>query len=108
MGYMVDRTLRDLSDEDIEKIAGTYHAWRTGDGDYEDESGYSKSADLEEISHHGFILTPGRYVGAPDVDDDGEPFEEKMERLTLKLAEQFEESARLEHLIKESLKKLGY
>ena len=121
MGYMLDRTLRDLSDEDIEKIAGTYHAWRNltpspspmdGEGSshdgYEDEAGFCKSATLDEIAGHGYVLTPGRYVGAPDIEDDGEPFEEKMERLTTTLAEQFAESARLEAIIKDNLHRLGF
>jgi len=108
MGYMIDRTLRDLSEEDIERIAGTYHLWRVGNGEYQDEAGFCKSATLEEISGHGYVLTPGRYVGAPDVEDDGEPFEEKMDRLTSTLREQFAESERLEAIIKENLSKLGY
>lgn len=110
MGFMIDRTLRDLSDEDIEKITGTYHQWRAdlAEGHYQDEAGFCKSATLEEIAGHGYVLTPGRYVGAPDVEDDGEPFEEKMDRLTSTLREQFAESARLEAIIKENLAKLGY
>lgn len=108
MGYMIDRTLRDLSDEDIEKIAGTYHEWRVGNGEYQHEAGFCKSASLEEIAGHGYVLTPGRYVGAPDVEDDGEPFEEKMDRLTSTLREQFAESERLETVIKDNLSKLGY
>lgn len=107
MGFMLDRTLRDLSEEDIDLIAGTYRLWREGDT-YEDEAGFCKSATLDEIVGHGYVLTPGRYVGAPEVEDDGEPFEEKMERLTTTLQEQFEESARLEAIIKQNLRKLGY
>ncbi len=108
MGYMIDRTLRDLSEEDIERIAGTYHLWRVGNEEYQDEAGFCKSATLEEIAGHGYVLTPGRYVGAPDVEDDGEPFEEKMDRLTSTLREQFAESERLEAIIKDNLGKLGY
>ena len=108
MGTMIDRTLRDLSEEDIERIAGTYHLWRVGNGEYQDEAGFCKSATLEEIAGHGYVLTPGRYVGAPDVEDDGEPFEEKMDRLTSTLREQFAESERLEAIIKDNLGKLGY
>jgi type I restriction enzyme M protein len=108
MGYMIDRTLRDLSEEDIERITGTYHLWRVGNGEYQDEAGFCKSATLEDISGHGYVLTPGRYVGAPDVEDDGEPFEEKMDRLTSTLREQFAESERLEAIIKDNLGKLGY
>jgi type I restriction enzyme M protein len=108
MGFMLDRTLRDLSDEEIGQIAGTYHVWRVGNGEYEDIPGFCKSATLDEIAGHGYVLTPGRYVGAADVEDDGEPFEEKMARLTTTLHEQFAESARLEAIIKENLAKLGY
>ena len=84
MGTLVDRVHRELSDEDIAKIAGTYHAWRgdKGAGKYEDVAGFCKAAKLDEIRKHGHVLTPGRYVGAEEVEDDGEPFEEKMKRLT--------------------------
>jgi type I restriction enzyme M protein len=107
MGTMLDRTLRDLSEDDIAQITGTYHAWREN-GDYADEAGFCKSATLEEIAGHGYVLTPGRYVGAPDMEEDDEPFEEKMARLTATLQEQFTESARLETIIKDNLRKLGY
>ena len=83
MGTLVDRVHRELSDDDVAKIAGTYHAWR-GDKDahtYVDVPGFCKAATLDDIRKHGYVLTPGRYVGAEDVEDDGEPFEEKMERL---------------------------
>jgi type I restriction enzyme M protein len=108
MGFMIDRTLRDLSDDDIEQITGTYHVWRVGNGDYVDIPGFCKSARLDEIAGHGYVLTPGRYVGAADVEDDGEPFDEKMIRLTMTLQEQFKESARLEAVIRQNLSKLGY
>lgn len=75
---------------------------------YDDVPGYVYSASLEQIAGHGYVLTPGRYVGAPDVEDDGEPFAEKMERLTTTLHEQFAESARLEARIRENLSRLGY
>jgi type I restriction enzyme M protein len=107
MGSMIDRTLRDLTEDDIALIAGSYHAWREN-GDYADEAGFCKSATLEEIAGHGYVLTPGRYVGAPDMEADDEPFDEKMVRLTATLQEQFAESARLETVIKENLRKLGY
>ncbi len=107
MGYMKDRVLRDFKPEDIEKIAGVFDAWKKKDG-YEDVAGFCKSATLEEIAKHDHVLTPGRYVGAADEEDDGEPFSEKMERLTAQLKEQFEESAQLEERIKESLAGLGY
>lgn len=110
MGSMVDRTHRELTDEDIARIAGTYHAWRgeEGAGDYEDVAGFCADAEKETIAEHGYVLTPGRYVGAPDGEDDGEPFEEKMPKLVAKLAEQFEESKRLEKAIRENLAGLGY
>jgi len=109
LGFMADRTHRDLSDEDIARIAGTYHNWR-GDGSatYEDVAGFCKSAKLEEVRTHGHVLTPGRYVGAEEVEDDGEPFEEKMKKLTAQLKIQFEESERLELEIKANLKALGF
>ncbi|NPV54721.1 MAG: SAM-dependent DNA methyltransferase [Firmicutes bacterium] len=111
MGVMVDRTHRELTDEDIRKIADTYHSWR-GDKDYkksyEDVPGFCKSANLEEIREHNYILTPGRYVGAEPVEDDGEPFEEKMRRLTSVLREQLKEGKELEEAIKKNLGMLGY
>ena len=107
LGYMKDRVLRDFKKEDIDKIAGTFHAWRNGEG-YEDEAGFCKSATMEEITKHDHVLTPGRYVGAAEEEDDGEPFAEKMARLTARLSEQFTESARLERQIKQNLAGLGY
>lgn len=109
MGHLIDRTHREFSDEEINRIAQTYHAWR-GEKDadeYKDISGFCKSVTIEEIRSHGYVLTPGRYVGAEDIEDDGEQFDEKMKRLTTKLEEQFTESARLEALIKRNLKSLG-
>ena len=108
MGEMIDRRHRELSDADIEKIAKTYHAWRSKDGGYEDEIGFCRAAPLEEIRGHDYILTPGRYVGIPDEEDDGEPFEEKMARLTSELARQFKESNELEAKIRRNLGELGY
>ncbi len=96
MGALVTRKLRDLNEDDILKIANTYHAWRGEGGEYEDVSGFCKSASKEEIDSHGFVLTPGRYVGAEDIEDDGIPFEEKMDKLTATLREQFAESAKLQ------------
>lgn len=110
IGNMVDRVHRELSDEDISRIASTYHAWR-GEADadtYQDVPGFCRSATTEEIAVHSYVLTPGRYVGAEDIEDDDEPFEEKMGRLTEKLEEQFQESARLEATIRRNLKELGY
>ena len=107
MGTLVNRTLRTLSDDETARIAGTYHHWRAELGDYADVAGFCKSAALDEIGGHGYVLTPGRYVGAADVEDDGEPFAEKMERLTATLREQFAESARLERVITDNLRRLG-
>jgi type I restriction enzyme M protein len=107
MGYMKDRVLRDFSREDIQKITDTFHAWQQGEG-YADVPGFCMSASLEEVRRHEHVLTPGRYVGAAEAEDDGEPFEEKMLRLTALLAEQFAESARLEERIRESLAGVGY
>jgi type I restriction enzyme M protein len=110
LGYLVDRVHRELSDEEISRIAGSYHAWRgeKGAGEYKDVAGFCKSATTEEIMTHGYVLTPGRYVGAEEIEDDGEPFEEKMKRLTLNLEAQFTESADLEVKIRSSLIRLGY
>lgn len=111
MGVMVDRVHRELTGEDIRRIADTYHAWRKDPGcelEYEDILGFCKSASLEEIREHNHILTPGRYVGIEPVEDDGEPFEEKMRRLVAQLKEQQEESRRLDEAIWSNLKELGY
>jgi len=106
LGFMKDRVLRDFAAEDTEKIAGTFRDWRSGT--YEDISGFCKSATLQEITSHGHVLTPGRFVGAEDIEDDGEGFDEKMTRLTADLKGQFIESAKLEAAIKDNLKGLGY
>lgn len=107
MGDMVNRRLRELSDEDIKKIANTYIAWQNEDG-YEDVQGYCKVASIDEIKEHDYILTPGRYVGIEEVEDDGEPFEDKMERLTNTLANQFKKSRELEEEIRKQLGGIGY
>ena len=106
MGYMKDRVHRDLADEDIDTITETYHNWRKGNG-YEDIKGYCKSATLEEIQKHKHVLTPGRYVGIPDEEDDGIPFEEKMADLSATLKEQMEKEAELNQEIKEQLSNIG-
>lgn len=110
MGVLIYRVHRELTPEDIARIAATYHAWRgdVGAGKYEDVPGFCRSAGVEEIRKNGCVLTPGRYVGAEAQEDDGEPFEEKMQRLTGKPGEQFLESARLEAEIRADLKGLGY
>ncbi|MCR4303639.1 MAG: type I restriction-modification system subunit M [Gallionella sp.] len=134
MGTLVDRVHRELTDEDVAKIAGTYHAWRgdpltpsplAGEGttksprplggegqgegvnSYQDTPGFCKATKLDDIRKHGHALTPGRYVGAEEIEDDGEPFEEKMQRLVAQLDEQFAESAKLEKQIKLNLSTLG-
>ena len=107
LGYMKDRVLRDFKPEDIKHVADTFHNWKSG-VDYEDVAGFCKSATLEEITKHDFVLTPGRYVGAAAEEDDGEPFADKMARLTGQLKEQFEESERLEGQISENLAGLGF
>ena len=111
LGHMVDRTRREFSPEDVRKIAETYHRWRNrpetnearGPETYADEPGFCRSASLEEVRGHGHVLTPGRYVGAADEEDDGVSFEERFGGLRAKLAEQFTEAgaleARIEHLL---------
>lgn len=123
MGVLVDRTRRELTDEDVQKIADTYHAWRRAGGpsvaegrapgsdrvgEYADIPGFCKSASIEDIRKHGHVLTPGRYVGAADVEDDGEPFEEKMLRLSALWREQRAEAVKLDAAIEANLKELGY
>ncbi|MDA3876854.1 MAG: DUF559 domain-containing protein, partial [Halothiobacillus sp.] len=120
LGFMKDRVLRDFTPEDIQKIAGTFHKWqaltqtlsqreRANSGRiYTDIAGFCKSATLKEIAKHDYVLTPGRYVGAAAEEDDGEPFADKMERLTAELKEQFAESERLEGEIKDNLAGLGF
>ena len=110
LGRMVDRTHRELTDEDIARIADTYHAWRgeEGAGDYADVPGFCKSAPLEEVRRHGHVLTPGRYVGAAPQEEDGEPFEDKMKRLVAQLREQQNKAAELDAAIKANLAILGF
>jgi len=121
LGTMIDRVHRELTDDDLAKIAGTYHAWRgdkpfpspstgegEGGGEYKDIPGFCKSATLEDIRKHNHALTPGRYVGAEAAEDDGEPFEDKMKRLTATLREQQKEAAKLDAAIAANLKELGY
>ena len=108
LGYMVDRVLRAFTDEDTEKIVSTFHAWKRDKDAYEDIPGFCKSATLDEIAEHGYVLTPGRYVGAEEVEDDGVPFAEKMEGLTRELATQFHESEKLQAAIRDNMQKLGF
>jgi type I restriction enzyme M protein len=107
---MVDRTHRELTDEEIARIAGIYHAWRgeKDAGDYADVPGFCRSATQEEIRKHGHVLTPGRYVGVEVQEDDGEPFEEKMQRLVAQLYEQAAQARLLDEDIVQNLKELGY
>ncbi|MHC1707346.1 MAG: N-6 DNA methylase [Bacteroidales bacterium] len=107
-GTMVTRKLRAFTDEDISKVAGTYHQWRNVGGTYADIEGFCKSATLEEVEKHNNVLTAGRYVGTEAEEDDGVPFEEKMAVLTQKLETQFLESNRLQDSIRKNLKSLGY
>ena len=106
LGHTVDRTRREFSDADVAKIAETYHSWREG-RDYEDVPGFAKSATLEDVRSHGHVLTPGRYVGAEEVEADDTPFAERFASLQAKLEEQFAESERLTSLIREKLAGVG-
>lgn len=109
LGVLIDRVHRDLTQEEITRIAETYYNWRgSGKGEYVDVPGFCKSASFEEIKGHDYVLTPGRYVGAEEVEDDDESFDEKMLHLTAKLDQQFTESAKLEAMIRENLRGLGY
>jgi type I restriction-modification system DNA methylase subunit len=107
LGYMKDRVLRDFAEADIAKIAGAFHAWQKGEG-YADEAGFCKSTALADLRKNDYVLTPGRYVGAADVEEDSEPFEEKMKRLTSTLFAQFDEGKKLEKAIRKNLAGLGY
>lgn len=106
MGHMVDRKHRDFSDEDIQKLADTFEQFQNGT--LEEVKGFSAIADLQEIAKQDYILTPGRYVGIEEVEDDGEPFEEKMTRLTSELSEMFAKSHELEEEIRKKLGAIGY
>ncbi len=110
LGSLVDRTHRELPEVEISRIARTYHAWRgeKDAGEYQDVPGFCMSAKVSTMADHGFVLTPGRYVGAEEVEDDGEAFEEKMTRLVKQLEVQFCDFAKLEEDIRENLKGLGY
>ena len=106
-GHMVDRRVRELSEDDIQKIASTYQNWRQGK-QYDDVRGFCKEATIEEIAAQDYILTPGRFVGIAEEEGDGEPFEEKMVRLTSELSAMFEKSIELQKAIKEQLKDIGF
>lgn len=108
LGQMVDRRHRELSEDDIQTISNVYHQWRNAGGSYADVKGFCKSATLEEIKGHEYVLTPGRYVGIEDAVDDGIPFNEKIENMTAELAELFAKSRQLEDEIRKNLGGLGY
>jgi type I restriction enzyme M protein len=108
LGRMVDRTHRELTDDEIARIAGAYHSWRDHANVYQDLPGFCRSAPLDEVRRHGHVLTPGRYVGAEPRPDDGEPFEAKMRRLVGELQVQQAEGARLDAAIAENLEALGF
>jgi type I restriction enzyme M protein len=110
LGSLVDRTHRELSDDDVAKVTGTYHAWRgdEGAGSYVETLGFCASAKLDDIRKHGHVLTPGRYVGAAAPEEDSEPFAEKMTRLAATLRAQQAEAAKLDAAIAENLRELGY
>ena len=107
---MEDRVHRNFSDEDIQKIAGTYHSWRgeTNAGEYKDIKGFCKAIKLEGVRKQDYILTPGRYVGIPEEEDDGIPFEEKMKKLMTELTKQMKESQRLDEEIRKNLGRIGF
>ncbi len=107
VGFMADRTHREFSEEDLKKVFGTYHEWRSKNSKYEDVKGFCMSAKMEEIEKHSFIMTPGRYVGIPDEEDDGISFEEKMAVLTKELKAQMEEEGKMNEEIKRQLGKIG-
>ena len=107
LGTMVTRRLRELSEDDIKKVANTYHNYQN-DENYENVKGFCYSATTEEIKSNDYVLTPGRYVGVEETEDDGVPFEKKMKNITSELSRQFEESHKLEEEIKKNLKAIGY
>ena len=108
LGVMIDRRHRELTEEDITKISETYHEWRNIEGEYEDIKGFCKSVKIADIREYEYVLTPGRYVGIEDVEDDGIPFDEKMENMTAELAELFAKSRHLEEEIRNNLGGIGY
>ena len=108
LGYMVNRSSRAFSEEEISKIADTYHEWKKAGGSYQDVKGFCKSASLADIEKHNFVLTPGRYVGIPDEVEDGILFEDKMRVLTADLAAQLKEAEVLDLEIKTQLAKVGF
>jgi type I restriction enzyme M protein len=108
LGTMVSRTQKELTDDDMSRVATNYHAWRGESQEYEDVPGFCKATTLDEIRQHAYVLTPGRYVGAEDLENDNEPFDEKMKRLSVTLRGQQAEAATLDAAIDANLKELGY
>ena len=106
-GALISRKNKAFTDEDISKIADVYHKWRSKDGYYEDIQGFCKSATLKEVEENNFVLTPGRYVGTEDIEDDGISYEDKVAEISEKLKSHFEESIQLQDCIKQNLKKVG-
>ena len=107
LGTMVTRKLRELSEEDIMKIANTYHNYQNNEN-YKDVAGFCKVSPIEEIKENNYVLTPGRYVGTEEQEDDGIPYEEKMKTLAIELKAQFEESHKLEEEIRKNLEAIGF
>lgn len=107
MGSLIDRRIRELTDNDIQRIADTYHRWRSGDS-YSDIEGFCKSAQLSEIKEKGYLLTPGRYVGFAEDEESDVPFEERMEQLSEELSEMFDETIVLQDNIKKQLESIGF
>ncbi|NHB69349.1 class I SAM-dependent DNA methyltransferase [Perlabentimonas gracilis] len=107
IGTMTSRKNKAFTDDDIAKITNAYHSWRNKDGKYEDVAGFCKAATIAEVEANNFVLTPGRYVGTEEVEDDGIPFEEKVNAIAAELKEQFEQSNELQIKIKENLLRVG-
>lgn len=108
MGTMVSRTTKELTTDDICRISNTYHQWKTGSSDYQDEAGFCKVVTLDEMAANDYVLTPGRYVGAAELEDDGVPFEVKMKELSQTLYKQLKEATALDAVIRQNLEVLGY
>ena len=104
---MINRKNKVLTDDDISRIASVYHSWRNIKGKYEDVAGFCKSAIIKEVEANNFVLTPGRYVGTEEVEDDGVSYEEKVKVISTNLKEQFEKSIDLQARIKENLLKIN-
>lgn len=107
LGYMVNRTNKALSDEDLKKISDTYHRWRNKNGKYKDIKGFCKSSSLKEIEENGFVLTPGRYVGTEAAIHDSISYDEQIANLAEKLKDNFENQVRLQKSIQKNLRKIG-